>query len=560
VGPGPFFVCDRDATAAAATFRSGFGRLPSASTSHGQGKRWGWSEGFAGNELQGYPAFPGAIVAVPLTHEESFRGGIAVGISNNLIEASMKNLVRSMANIVAISALATGCGDSAPPGNGDATTVQACLPIDDCGIGQRCVNAVCQRMWLAAFESGYGAKEELWLLPEVGDPVRVIGPEGGPAPSDLVPRSTAGYEDVRGRIGNVVFDAETQRLFVGLEARSGYEARALDLSSGTWSTLGTSVSRPLIVQAELGLIIVLPGADSTKILSQVNGVFEVALAGPVSPYSIYESDIIRYNLGAGERIYIPGVIHVERTATGYVPVELPPGVPQDLDWFRASPSGTHACAKGNDGTAWLLDGTRAIQLDLPSPLGGCLFASRGGRLLFNSGYAGQSTGWVFDLQGNVLASFNNLDLQIDQSAIGYGSVGHSVVEVDWSSLSLHTLLNPGADAGYQAGAARLWLMGESLLVEQDMGCMDCHASSLDMLTIAGGTITPVLDFHGWDFMQVAILADGTALIARASALGSTHTLSPDRLLRVDALGGVTDVGPFPGLVSDLHAPIALSIR
>ena len=463
-------------------------------------------------------------------------------------------------NIVAISALAIGCGDSAPLGNGNATTVQVCLQSDDCGVGQRCVNAVCQRMWLAAFESGYGTKEELWLLPEVGDPVRVIGPEGGPAPSDLVPRSTAGYEDDLGRIGNVVFDADTQRLFVGLEVRSGYEARALDFSSGTWSTLGTSVSRPVIVQAELGLIIVLPGADSTKILSQVNGVFEVALAGPVSPYSIYESDIHRYALGAGERIYIPGVIHVERTATGYVPVELPPGVPADLGWFRGSPSGTHACAAARDGTAWLLDGTHTIKLDLPSPLGGCQFVERGDRLLFGSGYSGQSTKWVLDLRGNVLASFNNLDLQIDQSAIGYGSVGHSVVEVDWSTLSLHTLLSLGVDAGYQAGRARLWLMGESLLVEQDMGCIDCHASSLDVLTIAGETVKSVLDFHGWDFMQVAILADGTALVARSSALGSTEALSPDRLLRFNSRGGVTDVGPFPGLVSDLHAPIALSIR
>jgi hypothetical protein len=478
-----------------------------------------------------------------------------------------------------VAAQTAGCGAATEPGNGGKTSWVRCAEVADCGDGERCVSGGCQPQadpgsprgsvtpqdpstqpgtpepsaviapntsWLLAFQTGFNNAEELWLLPEAGEPVRVIGPEGAP-PDGIFSVSTLGYAETSGRIGDVLFDSELGQLLVSVQLESGFEVRALDLTAGTWSTLGSSQGQPSIIQTELGALVALPSEGALTLFAERSGSLELAWEG-AGPGYIPGRDLHRYALGGSERIYVHNGPHLERSGAGFVPALFPEPVPEQLDWFKASPTGSHSCATAGD-SAWLIGRDGALQLEmLPTPLGGCQFANQGQLLLVGSGYAGASSRSVFDLQGQLLTSFENLDYQVDGTGRGYATRGMDVVAVDWTALQSESLQFSEAGVSPFAGST-IWLMGDAILVEQHTGCTDCHASALWVLPLAGGPAVLALAANEWYFLQTAVLKDGSAVFTR-------NPDESDRLFRVDAQGRLSELGPFAG-VKLPHAPLAL---
>jgi len=462
--------------------------------------------------------------------------------------------------LVLCSALALlGCGSSRPPGVTTSTS-----PGPGCAVSGECntanpgeaASASPGTTWLAAFEAGSGTNEALWLLPVEGAPARIVA-AAPPSGSETVvtSQSTFGYDETAGHVGHVAFDAEREQLWVGVAQGDHHDVQRLDLATGRWETLATSDDVPLIAITNLGPVVVTTSGSRTTIAAFLEDQLVEAFSGADVP-RLTANDLRPYTFDGHERLYVAGVAHVALDGERFAPTSFPDGFPDTPLAFDVAPDGARACAtvsasEGGDtpGRVWMLDG--AGEHDFPVPSSGeltCTFTRRGQVVVVQARFPERRTTFLLDLNGDVLTDLADAEFRYSDDAYGYFTVHTDVYRIEWETLRVTTLVQFGDDA--DLAESELWYLDGGLLVERHTGCIDCHSSGLWWVALDGTVSTELLAARERSLLQVAILDDGTALVAHSDN-------DEDTLLRVHPEGEVTELGPFDGIDTLPHAPVAL---
>jgi hypothetical protein len=235
------------------------------------------------------------------------------------------------------------------------------------------------------------------------------------------------------------------------------------------------------------------------------------------------------------------------------------------------------CAAAKDGSAWITDGTRTVAL-APQLINRCGFSPDGFRVFFFNAWYNETALSVYDTSGEMLATFPNLQLHESRAGFAYGSngsAGNELVRLNWQTLELEVLLGreqlPAGwcavelrsatsedPEGYLDNSVRseVWPLEAALIVEQQCSCIDSRCSGVYVLPLDGSAPRPLFEPRDWQgFLNIAVLADGSGLIAQQEKAVGFGAQSSDRLLRIAPNGDVTELGPFPDLPTPLHAPL-----
>ncbi|MEY2934008.1 MAG: hypothetical protein RL033_4757, partial [Pseudomonadota bacterium] len=329
--------------------------------------------------------------------------------------------------------VALGCGGAQGPsspaapavGSTDSTTVieQPVLPGP----------------WLASFQTGLDADEQLWLLPEDGAPVSVT--QVNDDPSRTISRGTYGYLDVTGYISETLFDAINARVIVSHVEESSRPVRWLDLKSGRWTTLDLTGSSSLR-DTERGALILSTDGDTLTVTAAVGTQFET-VARLALPADTFATDMkaLRYSFAGTERVLLGRLGQFERSDSGWQQLPSPIPASGEPNWITPSPDGAQLCVVGEDGSAWLVDGSAAIALDLSFTSDRCSFSPNGSLAAF-TGVPGRYNLHLADLHGASVADFDYLYLQQNRAGFAYGTNGPQLVRLNWQSLELETLPSP----------------------------------------------------------------------------------------------------------------------
>ena len=308
------------------------------------------------------------------------------------------------------------------------------------------------------------------------------------------------------------------------------------------------------------------------VTAAVDAGFEtVADAQLASDQYASELHVQRYRFGDAKRIFIAGgniqpppqVGHYERAASGWQPVESPLPSGKPLHWVAPSSDGTRLCAVNGDASGWLITAGTVIEFALPFVSARCRFSPDGSRAVFTE-WSGFGKLVVTDTTGVPLATFDRIFLEAHREPFSHGSNGESLVRLDWRSLELEVLPSPvwcrGLEENNTGVGHRVRLLESVAVVENNCGCTDCHLSGVYLLPLAeGAAAEPLISPREWDILQVARLADGSALIAQHPHVPDKPLpTAGDRFLRVSTDGLVTELGPFAGLSLPLHAPVGAS--
>jgi hypothetical protein len=272
----------------------------------------------------------------------------------------------------------------------------------------------------------------------------------------------------------------------------------------------------------------------------------------------------RYLLGGTERMLVVAggspvreLGNFQRRESGWMPA--PPLVPSGVDLAYVEVSGARACVIGVDESVWIVEGSLEAQLDVPFPVRHCAFSPDASLVAF-SGQYGQYQLRITDLLGAPLADFDRLNLQANHAGFAYGTDGPNLVRLAWSTLELEVLPSP-AWCRDEAGEGELVfhavsIVGTAALVEASCPTIDSHFSGVYLLQLEDGAAPrPLLEPRAWDILQIARLADGSALISQLPYGDGDLPDGGDRFLRVSSDGTVQELGPFSDMPVPLHAPV-----
>jgi hypothetical protein len=372
---------------------------------------------------------------------------------------------------------------------------------------------------------------------------------------------------------------EMRRLLVTEYRSTGYEVKTLDLERGSWQSVGTGTSAevPVVRVSDAGAVVALQAPGSLSIWTSAGDAFEQVVRAQVPEgFFIQDKFMRRYRLNGSEHLFVAGVGHFARSAAGWVSAELPGGVGPELEWIATSSSGSLLCALGKDGGAWITGGTRTVSLAAQGS-NRCGFSPDGSRVFFNASY-NEGELRVYQTEGGLQAIFPNLQLHESRAGFAYGSngpAGNELVRLNWQTLELEVLLGreqlpagwcavelQSATSEYPEGyfdnsvRSEVWPLEAALIVEQQCGCIDSRCSGVYVLPLDGSAPRPLFEPREWaGFLDIATLADGSALIAGQEKAVGFGAQSSDRLLRIAPNGDVTELGPFPDLPAPLHAPL-----
>jgi hypothetical protein len=196
----------------------------------------------------------------------------------------------------------------------------------------------------------------------------------------------------------------------------------------------------------------------------------------------------------------------------------------------------------------------------------CKFSAGGSRVWFSEYEAALGKVWIADRNGASVAEFDNFAIQASHGGFAYGTNRKSLLRLDRSSLELEALPSPawckdysGDGLGLDSGDYhQVHLVGSAAVVESYCPCIDCHLSGVYVLPLSGAEPAQrLIEPAEWDILQLAALADGSLVIAQSRYQPNGVSQLPpgaDRFLRFTPDGQMTELGPFPGLPTPVHAP------